>query len=328
MRMTTTLRAIAACLSVAPIAACAADAPGSPEGPGAPALRGLYEPGLVSTADYDLNAAFSPSGDTLLFTRSAFGHWWMTVFMTTREGDGWSAPQVAPFSGRYSDADAIYSPDGTAVYFISDRPLEPGGSAGSFNLWRVRVQEDGFGEPTPLPEPIRSEGNEYFPAVARSGALYFSAVRDGAVGGYDLFRSEPDGEGWTEPVALPETVNRAGSEIDVVADPDERFLVFAAYGRDDTLGGGDLYVTFRAADGWTEAVNLGAPVNSSAREYAPGLSPDGEYLYVTSERTRYTKGEAALDADGWDDLMHGPGNGMGDVYRYRIAELPAFQERP
>lgn len=325
MRVTTAMSATAACLSLVLIAACAADTARSLDESGLPALPDLFEPGLLSTADYELNAAFSPSGDTLLFTRSAFGHWWMTVFLTTREGDGWSAPQVAPFSGRYSDADAIYSPDGTAVYFTSDRPLETGDSAGAYNLWRVSVGEGGFGEPVPLPEPIRSEGNEFFPAVARSGALYFSAVREGAVGGYDLFRAEPDGDGWTEPVPLPQTVNGSGSEIDVVVDPAERFLVFAAYGRDDSLGDGDLYVTFRTADGWTAAENLGAPVNSAAREYAPGLSPDGEYLYVTSERTRYAKGEVTLDAGEWDGLMHGPGNGMGDIYRYRIADLPAFR---
>ncbi|MFW6078056.1 MAG: hypothetical protein ACODAE_00435 [Gemmatimonadota bacterium] len=303
---------------------------GAADGATAADLPGLYAPGVLSTADYELNAAFSPGGDTLLFTKSAFSHWWMTVFMVTREGDGWSEPEVAPFSGRYSDADAIYSPDGSAVYLISDRPIEPGGSPAEFNIWRVPVTNGEFGEPEPLPAPIRSDGNDYFPAVASGGALYFSSARDGGVGGYDLYRSEPDGAGgWTEPVLLPETVNGESSEIDVVVDPDERFLVFAAYGRDDGLGSGDLYVSFRTDEGgWTEAENLGEPVNSSAREYAPGLSPDGEYLYVTSERTLYERGETRMDTQRWNRMMRGPGNGAGDIYRYRIADLPAFAGTP
>lgn len=320
--MRTTNVIIASTLPALTIACMSGSTPQPPA-----SLPNLYAPGVLSTGDYELNAAFSPSGDTLLFTRSAFSHWWMTVFLTIREGEGWSRPEVASFSGRHSDADAIYTPDGSAVYFISDRPVAPGDSTDDFNIWRVPVIGDAFGEPVPLPEPINTNRQEYFPALARNGALYFSAVRENGVGSFDLLRAEPQGDGWTEPVVLPQTVNGAGAEIDVVVDPDERFIVFAAYGRDDGLGSGDLYVSFRGANGWTQAENLGDPVNSPAREYAPGLSPDGEYLYVTSERTRYTKGETTLDATGWDQLMHGPGNGKGDIYRYRIADLPPFRGR-
>lgn len=318
---------IAAPLALLALAACTAPPDGShePRAAASPGLPDLYEPGVLSTADYELNAAFSPSGDTLLFTRSAFSHWWMTVFVTTREAGGWSEPQVASFSGRYSDADAIYTPDGSTVYFISDRPITPEGSTGDFNIWRVAVTANGFGEPEALPAPIRTDRQEYFPAVARSGTLYFSAVRDGGIGSFDLLRAEPRGDGWAEPEILPETVNGPGAEIDVVVDPDERFIVCAAYGRDEGLGSGDLYVSFRTPDGWTAARNLGAPVNSPAREYAPGLSPDGAYLFVTSERTRYRKGDTTLTARTWDRLMHEPGNGQGDLYRYRLSDLAVFR---
>lgn len=287
----------------------------------------LYLPDIVSTADYDLNAAFSPDGRTLLFTRSAFGHWWMTVFVTERSGTGWSDPEVASFSGRYSDADAIYHPDGSAVFFISDRPTGPDDEALDFNIWRAPVTPAGFGEPEPLPAPITGPGAEYFPSLTREGVLYFSAARRGQDWGYDLYRASPDGAGYAEPELLPATVNGPGSEIDVVVDPAGRFLIFAAYGRDDGLGSGDLYMSSMTEEGWGQAVNLGAPVNSEAREYAPGLSADGEYLYFTSERTTVRKGETRLGAREWSRLMHGPGNGAGDVYRVRLAELPAFHRR-
>ena len=176
---------LAGALAVGPAAIAAQDAP-EPE---------LVLPGVVNTADYELNAAFSPDGRRLLFTRSAFGHWWMTVFVTDREADGWSEPRVAPFSGRYSDADAIYHPDGSSVLFISDRPTGPDDETSDFNIWRVPVTADGFGEAVPLAEPIRGPGAEYFPSLTRDGVLYFSAARRGADWGSDLYRAEPTASG-------------------------------------------------------------------------------------------------------------------------------------
>jgi len=296
------------------------------QSPGSTGPAELFLPGLVSTGDYELNAAFSPDGNTLLFTKSAFGHWWMTVFETERDGGRWKEPRVASFSGRYSDADAIYHPDGSSVFFISDRPTDPADETTDFNIWRVAVTPAGFGAPAPLPEPVLGPGAEYFPSLTREGVLYFSAARRGSDWGFDLYRARPTATGYAEPELLPETVNGPESEIDVVVDPDERFLVFVAYGRDDGLGSGDIYVSHNSNAGWRKAVNLGPAVNSAAREYAPGLSADGELLYFTSERPARRKGDANLDAREWKALMHGPGNGAGDVYRVRLSDLAAFEE--
>jgi Tol biopolymer transport system component len=41
----------------------------------------------------------------------------------------------------------------------------------------------------------------------------------------------------------------------------------------------------RAHDGvWSPAQNLGAAVNSPFADFAPAFSPDGKYLFFTSER--------------------------------------------
>ena len=89
--------------------------------------------------------------------------------------------------------------------------------------------------------------------------------------------------------AMPENlgaaINTRDDEGDVLIAPGEEWLVVSAQGRDDSLGRVDLYVSFRDADGtWSEARNMGAPINSSAIDFCPMLSPDGKYFFFSSAR--------------------------------------------
>jgi Tol biopolymer transport system component len=86
-------------------------------------------------------------------------------------------------------------------------------------------------------------------------------------------------------VNLGPTINSANDETDALIAPDGSFLVFTAVGREDGHGDGDLYVSFRNPNGgWLPAVNMGETINTPHSEFAPALSPDGKYLFFTSNR--------------------------------------------
>ena len=50
------------------------------------------------------------------------------------------------------------------------------------------------------------------------------------------------------------------------------------------MGGADLYVIRRGLGGWGASEPLGSEANSAYADFAPGWSPDGQYLFFTSER--------------------------------------------
>jgi Tol biopolymer transport system component len=79
-------------------------------------------PGVLSTGDDDAHATFSPDGRLVYFIKNSpdFAHW--TVLVVERRGDGFAEPEVASFSGRYSDADVSFTTDGQTPYFVSNRP--------------------------------------------------------------------------------------------------------------------------------------------------------------------------------------------------------------
>ncbi len=136
---------------------------------------------------------------------------------------------------------------------------------------------------------INSGEHQIYPTVTRDGTLYFQAKREGGYGGTDVYRSRLIDGVYTEPENLGPSINSEANEGDVLISPDESFLVVSVYGRDDSLGSGDLYVSFHNDDdSWTELQNMGEPINSEAIDFCPMLSPDGSYLFFSSARGEST----------------------------------------
>lgn len=244
----------------------------------------VFAPGLVSLPDArELNSVFSPTGRIFMFTREIDGVFKM-FFSALRDDDSWSAPRMAgpsrTFPG-HRDADMVFTPDGDWLYFISDRPL-PGYSLDRYNVWRSRITRDGLHDPEPLGAHINGPGHELYPMIVGDGSLYFSAAREDSLGGLDSYRAQfEDGE-FADPVRLGPGVNSEADEGDIYVSPDERYMIHVAGGRADSLGGSDLYVSFRQPDGsWGQDIHLGHGINSPQTDYCPMVTPDGKYFFFT-----------------------------------------------
>jgi hypothetical protein len=93
---------------------------------------------------------------------------------------------------------------------------------------------------------------------------------------------------WGPAINLGPTINSAADEVCYSMSSDGLELYFAdgfvAAPRPDGQGGRDIWVTRRESlsDSWKVPVNIGAPVNTSANEYAPFISADGLALFFTS----------------------------------------------
>ena len=105
---------------------------------------------------------------------------------------------------------------------------------------------------------------------------------------------------------------------------DGRYVAFMSYASNlvatDTGGKRNIFVRDRQAD-HTALVSVGMqgqPANGES--FGPDLSPDGRYLFFTSERNftsipmRKKLGYAAMQA-----LIHRLGNGLGDIYQIDLS---------
>lgn len=280
----------------------------------------LVGTGVLSTRDDDLNSAFTPDGRTVYWTKSAaenigvilFSHW---------DGKRWETPQVAPFSGQYSDFDPFVSPDGARLFWISNRPVN-GKRKDDYDIWMVERAGPGWGSPQHLEAPINTDAQEFYPTVTAKGTLYFSSTRPGGLGRGDIYRAVPVGSGYGAPESLGDSVNTANHDGDPYIAPDESFLVFASYGRPDGAGDGDLYVSHKRNGTWTKARHLGRGINTGGREYCPIVSPDGKWLYFTSMRGPLdTPPDRPITFPELKAKLGSLLNGWGNIYRISVSAL-------
>ncbi len=281
----------------------------------------IFGEGTISTGDYDSHPAFTSDGRTLYFLKSTpnFNFW--TIVVSRFENGKWNAPEVAPFSGQWSDADPFITEDGAKLYFISTRPQE-GQSNRNLDIWVVEKTADGWGKPRNLGVPINSSGREWYPTLARNGTLYFGSDREGGKGATDIYRSRLVDGKYGVPENLGDAINTPAGEFEPFIAPDESYLIFAAVGRPDGLGGFDLYISYNRNGAWTKAVNLGNKINSSGTDFSPKISPDGKYFFWTSTRG-FADQPLTTRLNGQDLLvkLRSANNGLGDIYQIELSAL-------
>ena len=288
----------------------------------------LFAPGVISTGDYESHATFTPDGRELYFLKMApdFSRW--NIFVSRYKDGRWSQPEVAPFSGQYQDADPYITADGKYFYFISDRPVEPGGKRQAHHdIWVMDKTGSGWSAPRHLPAPVNSDVDEFYPICLKNGTLYFGSQRKESKGACDIYRAVPQGDGSYSVENLGPPINTEAGEYEAFVTEDERVLLLAAGKRPDSLGDFDLYVSHKQRDGkWSAPANLGPEINSPARELSPKLTPNGKYLIWMSCRVPAlsAKPQKRTTAEVLQELR-APGNGLGDIYQIDVSAVPALK---
>lgn len=285
-------------------------------GQGEPNLQPkLFAPNIISTGKYELNAVFSPDYTEFYYSiRILTGP---IVIMCRKNIDNqWTEPKVVSFSGKYSDADPFITQDGKWLYFTSKRPIISDQEAkADYDIWRVNRFDGGWGEPERLDSTVNSEYSDVYPTLTQDGTLYYSSGRDSASEGADIFRSEWIDNKFQKAERLDGEINNF-REGDIFVSPNEDYVIFSSRGRKE---GNGLFISFRKNNKWNVPQFMGEEINLTGGEYCPMVSPDGKYLFFTSENDslpsydnrRITYHDVVSY---YSNLCDRPQNGLGDIY--------------
>lgn len=237
----------------------------------------LVSQGVISTDRNETFSAENPSDGSLWFSVYDNSFSAQTIMVARPVKSGWATPTVVPFSGEWGDRAPRFSPDGTELFFTSNRPREESGSRGDMNIWRVVREGDSWSEPEQLDSPLNSEAQDIHSSVTRE-AVWVASNREGGYGRSDIYRIDHDGT----MTRFSTPINDEQSQPDLYVSADETWMILVITDHPDGYGGDDLYLSRFDGESWSVPTNLGPEINTDEYEYGPTVSGDGEYLYFTS----------------------------------------------
>ncbi|WP_316814847.1 OmpA family protein [Pedobacter nyackensis] len=248
----------------------------------------------------DYFPSVTADGNQMIFTRKIDDN--EDFFLSTRKENMWTTP--IPLSekintSKYNEGAQSISPDGMYLFFTGcNRP----DGFGRCDIYVSHKNGKNWGEPFNLGAPVNSSYWESQPAISPDGTtLYFVSNRPGGIGGYDIWKSKLNADGyWTVPENLGPDINTPYDEHTPFIHPDGKTLYFSSNGWPG-MGDKDIFLSRINETGkWSKPENLGYPINTFNEETGLIVSPDGTYGLFSSI------------------LEHGYGD--MDIYQFKMPE--------
>lgn len=211
-------------------------------------------------------------------------------YMARKEDGKWVDREYLgpPVNTNTNEGAQSITADGKYIYFTSCN--RPNGHGPMCDLYFARIDESGnWTDPLNLGDVVNTRYSEKHPSVSADGRiLYFTSNRPGGKGDYDIWMTRRNGNSWSEPVNLGDSINTPGIEQSPFIHPDGRSLYFSSNGWPG-LGMGDVFVSRLDTNGnWSTPHNLGYPVNTHNEEMGFVVNAAGDRAYYSTNRREGT----------------------------------------
>ncbi|MFP4555739.1 MAG: hypothetical protein ACLFNU_02605 [Bacteroidales bacterium] len=228
--------------------------------------------------------------DEEMLVYTSVQQFYSAIMMSTRRSDIWTHP-INLNSQMFADGPIRttgISADGTTLLLArNDNDI--------FNLYTSNYDStnNSWSVISRMPREINSRSWENYASFSPTAdTLYFSSNRSGGAGGFDIYMSaKVDGE-WGEAVNMGEVFNTTFDEIAPVISHDGQKLFFSSKGH-TTMGGFDVFVSYKENGKWTKPQNLGYPLNTTDNDV---------FFYPVGNGARGYMSRSMPDNAGEDDI--------------------------
>ena len=244
----------------------------------------------INSSGKEYSPVMTADGNTLYFVRWVYDKtagFNEDIYTTTRNGKDWDKAMPMPELSVPGSNEAMQSvsADGTQLIFFRNGLL-----------YSISKTSDGWSQPRILPNTINIAKWQSDAMISSDGrAMLFTAekqVENEINASVNIFVSLMDEDGdWGEPIDLGPVINTPGLERKPFLHPDMHTLYFSS-DHHGNLGDLDVFKSTRLRDDswteWSEPVNLGAEINSPAKEWGYKITTDGSTAYYSNGTNLYT----------------------------------------
>ena len=192
----------------------------------------------INTSFHDSDLALSVDGKKLfLYTEDHQGDILGSEFKNGKWGLPKSLP--SPINSPYHESSIAISSDQKKIIVASERP----GGLGGSDLYMIEKNTSGqWGAAVNLGPSVNTEWDDDSPFISYDGkTLYFSSRGHNTMGGFDIFRSQKNGDGWLAAENLGFPINTPGNDIYFVSTRDGKRAYYSSV-REEGLGEEDIYL--------------------------------------------------------------------------------------
>lgn len=199
--------------------------------------------GKLNTDGHDANMCLSADGSRIFVYRNMGDRGSGEIFISTkgRTGKWGEASKVqGKVNTSYFESSACLSPDGKALFFVSERPR---GSFGRGDIYiSKKISKTEFGAPENIGPSINDEYDQIGVFIHPDGkSLYFASDNPIGLGGYDIYKSTLVNGQWSAPVNMGYPINTPKDERFFQLSTDGKYAFFSS-NRTGGQGDNDIWM--------------------------------------------------------------------------------------
>ena len=189
----------------------------------------IDEQKVINTLDEEGAASLNAAGNTMFFTRCRYDKTeekGAEIYSATQLSGLWGNPlKVKIGKDTLMAAHASVSPDGSLLYFVSERS----GGYGGKDIWiTTKNKGESWEKPVNAGPEINTAGDEMFPYIRENGVLYFSSNAHIGMGGLDIFMAKKDENGKWIVENMKSPINSTGDDFAISFYPGEERGLFSS----------------------------------------------------------------------------------------------------
>ncbi len=240
-------------------------------------------PGPVNTSAAEIHPVVSGDEKTIIFIRRL--KFYDAVLQCQLTDTGWTAPiNLNPLIG--SDGDfypACLSNDGKELYLIKNSPEGK-------DIYVSYFKDNTWTKAEKLGKSVNSKADETSACISEDGQfLYFASNRQGTKKGLDIYISKRNTNNqWGKARNAGRMINTPFDEDSPCITNKGKTLYFSSKGHFG-MGGFDLFYSSYRDKKWSEPVNAGSPINTTADDNNMTVLSGGRVIY----RSRISKDNEA-----------------------------------